>query len=158
MFTLSKDVASIIRSLGDPDATVIGHGMGGLLGWTAAALQPESVNRLVAISAPHPVRMREAILGDRAQLAAMSYIFGFQRPLIPERQLTANNAERIETFLRRWSGDPAWPDPLGGALPRSVPGRRDVALFAGVLPLGIPLNSSSRRPPIQSGHDRQSRW
>ncbi len=115
MFTLSKDVASIIRSLGDPDATVIGHGMGGLLGWTAAALQPESVNRLVAISAPHPVRMREAILGDRAQLAAMSYIFGFQRPLIPERQLTAKNAERIETFLRRWSGDPAWPDPGSAA-------------------------------------------
>ena len=110
LFTLSKDVAAIIRSLGDPSAAVIGHGMGGMLGWTAAALEPESVNRLVAISAPHPVRMRESLLGDRAQLAAMSYIVGFQRPLIPERQLTRNDAERVDAFLRRWSGDPAWPD------------------------------------------------
>ncbi len=110
LFTLSKDIASIIRSLGDPSATVVGHGVGGLLGWTAAALEPEAVNRLVAISAPHPVRLREAILSDRAQLAAMSYAIGFQRPIIPERQLTRNSAERVEDFLRRWSGDPAWPD------------------------------------------------
>ena len=109
-FTLSKDIASIIRSLGDPSATVIGHGIGGQLGWSTAALQPESVNRLVAISAPHPVRMRDAILGDRAQLAAMSYALGYQRPILPERNLTKNNAEQVDEFLRRWSADPAWPD------------------------------------------------
>ncbi len=108
-FTLSKDIAAIIRSLGDPSATVIGHGIGGQLGWTTAALAPESVNRLVAISAPHPVRMREAILGDRAQLAAMSYVLGYQIPIFPERKLTKNNAEQIDAFLRQWSADPAWP-------------------------------------------------
>lgn len=109
-FTLSRDVSSIIGSLGDPNATVIGHGIGGQLGWTTAALHPESVNRLVAISAPHPLRMREAIRSDRAQLAAMSYTLGYQRPIFPERKLTKNNAAEIDTYLHRWSADPTWPD------------------------------------------------
>jgi pimeloyl-ACP methyl ester carboxylesterase len=55
--------------------------------------------------------MREAVFADRAQMAAMSYALGFQRPIMPERQLTRNNAEKVEEFLRRWSADPSWPDP-----------------------------------------------
>lgn len=110
LFTLSNDLASIIRSLGDPNAVVIGHGIGAQIGWTTAALHPDSLSRLVAISAPHPLRMREAVFADRAQLAAMNYALGFQRPFIPERQLTRNNAERVEDFLRRWSADPGWID------------------------------------------------
>src|SRR5882757_9614171 len=39
-FTLGGDVAGMIRSLGAPSATIVGHGWGGLLGWTVAALEP----------------------------------------------------------------------------------------------------------------------
>ncbi|MEI8081551.1 MAG: alpha/beta hydrolase [Actinomycetes bacterium] len=111
MFTLSRDVAGVIGSLGDRDATLIGHGMGGLLAWTTAALHPEGVNRLAVLSIPHPLRMREAILHDRAQLAASSYVLGFQRPWIPERQLVADDALAIERMLQEWSAAPSWPDP-----------------------------------------------
>ncbi|MGV1078224.1 MAG: alpha/beta fold hydrolase [Candidatus Nanopelagicales bacterium] len=110
MYSLSHDVAGVIRSLGERNATVIGHGIGGMLAWTTAALQPDVVSRLAAISVPHPVRMRESILGDRAQLQASGYILAFQRPWIPERQLVADNAQRIEAFLRSWAANPAWPD------------------------------------------------
>jgi len=108
--TSAKDIAGIIRSLGEPSATVIGHGMGALLGWSTASLAPDVVNRLVAISMPHPVRMRHCLLSDRGQLAASSYLMGFQRPWIPERQLVGNDAEAIERYLSEWSADPAWPD------------------------------------------------
>ena len=110
-FTLARDVVGVIHSLGEPNAVVIGHGMGGMLAWSVAGLHPDAVNRVGIISSPHPVRMRESILGDRAQLQASSYIIGFQRPWIPERQLVANDAAKIEQYLREWSADPAWPDP-----------------------------------------------
>lgn len=111
LFTLSRDVASVIRSLGERSATVIGHGVGGLVGWTVAALHPETTDRLVAVSVPHPVRMRTALTHDRAQFSAQKHVVGFQRPIIPERQLMANDGQRVEDLLRRYSADPAWPDP-----------------------------------------------
>jgi pimeloyl-ACP methyl ester carboxylesterase len=110
LFSAAKDTAGIIRGLGEPNATVVGHGLGAMLGWSTAALEPDVVNRLVAISTAHPVQMRHALLSDRGQLAASGYIFGFQRPWLPERQLVSDDAAQIEHFLRSWSGDPAWPD------------------------------------------------
>lgn len=106
---LARDLAGVIRTLGEPGAVIIGHGTGGLLAWTAAALHPEVVHRLIVVSAPHPSRMRQALLKDKAQLAALSYVFGFQRPWLPERQLLADNAVAIDRFLRDWSGSPSWP-------------------------------------------------
>ena len=108
--TSAKDIAAIIRSLGEPSATVISQGVGALLGWSTASLEPAVVNRLVAISMPHPVRMRHCLLTDRGQLAASSYLMGFQRPWIPERQLVADDASKIERYLSSWSADPTWPD------------------------------------------------
>lgn len=110
LFTLARDTASVIRSLGERDAVVVGHGMGGLVAWSTAALHPETVTHLVAVSCPHPVRMRTAITHDRAQFAAQRYVLGFQRPWVPERQLVANDGALVEDLLRRWSGDPSWPD------------------------------------------------
>lgn len=109
-FTLSRDIASVIRSLGEPGAALIGHGTGGVLAWTTAAFHPSVVRRLVTVSAPHPVRLRHGLLRDRAQSAALSYVLGYQRPWIPERQLTANHAAEVEAFLRKWTGRPRWPD------------------------------------------------
>lgn len=109
--TLARDLAGIIRSLGEPGAVVVGHGTGGLIGWTTAALIPQVVHRLVAVSSPHPLRLRHALTHDRDQRAAMRYIFGFQRPLIPERQLTAHDAQRVDAFLHKWSGNNHWPSP-----------------------------------------------
>jgi pimeloyl-ACP methyl ester carboxylesterase len=110
LFTLTRDVSAVIRSLGFESATIIGQGIGGLLGWSTASLHSGSVNGLVAVAAPHPLRMRQALLGDRAQIQASAHMFGFQRPWVPERNLVADEAEAIEGLLRDWSADPAWPD------------------------------------------------
>jgi len=117
---LCDDIAGVIGSLGAQDATIIGHGLGGLLGWSTAALRPSVVNRLIALSAPHPTRMREALRNDRAQRHASSYLFGFQRPWIPERQLCANNAESIADMLTKWSADPQWPTDEESAMFRAA--------------------------------------
>ena len=53
------DVAGVIRSLGESDAVIVGHGWGGLGAWSTAVLEPETVRAIVPVSMPHP-RQRPA--------------------------------------------------------------------------------------------------
>ena len=109
-FTLSADVAGVIRSLGARNAVVVGHGWGAFLGWTSAVLEPSVVRAIVPISMPHPRRLRESLISDREQRRASDYVFGFQVPTTPERDLLQNNAAKVADILRNWSGTPNWPD------------------------------------------------
>lgn len=67
---LALDVTGVIRSLGEPDAALVGHDMGGYLAWTAAVMRPKLVRRLVVSSMPHPRRWRSSMLSDLAQSRA----------------------------------------------------------------------------------------
>ena len=107
-FASSRDVVSVIRSLGAAQATIVGHGWGGFLAWTAAALHPDAVAAIAPIAMAHPSRLRTAMMSDRAQQRASGYVLGFQRPWAPERALVANRAARISSYLRDWSADSTW--------------------------------------------------
>ena len=107
--TLAADVAGVIRSLGARDAVVVGHGWGGLVAWTVGVAAPGQVRRIVAVSMAHPRRLRQAHLTDRHQLNASRHILGFQRPIVPERQLVADDAAIVGDLLHLWSR-PGWPD------------------------------------------------
>ncbi|MYR26300.1 MULTISPECIES: alpha/beta hydrolase [unclassified Streptomyces] len=106
---LALDITGVIRSLGEPDAALVGHDLGGYLAWTAAVMRPKLVRRLVVSSMPHPRRWRAAMLRDPRQSAAGSYVWGFQRPWVPERQLVADEGALVGELLRNWSG-PRLPD------------------------------------------------
>ncbi|MEP6463207.1 MAG: alpha/beta fold hydrolase [Frankiaceae bacterium] len=110
VLTLAQDVAGMVRALGERQAVIIGHGWGGLLGWTLATVAPELVSRLAVISMPHPRRLRSAMLHDRAQLRATGYGLRFQLPRIPEQWLTRNQAANVGRLLADWSAAD-WPDP-----------------------------------------------
>jgi pimeloyl-ACP methyl ester carboxylesterase len=107
-YTLSADVAGLVRALGETDAVLVGHGIGGILAWAAAGLHPQVVRRLVVLAAPHPVRQRAAYLTNPDQLRSSGYAFGFQVPFLPEHRLTLNSAAAVGDLLRRWSG-PGYP-------------------------------------------------
>jgi len=110
LVTAAADAAGLVRSLGEANAIIVGHDWGGLIGWTTAAYFPKVVRRLAVISVPHPLRVRGAVLADpRGQGRRSGYALGFQLPVLPERQLTSSNAERVGRLLRNWSG-PGWPD------------------------------------------------
>lgn len=109
--TLSADVTGVIRSLGERDAIVVGHGWGGFLAWTTATLHPEAVRGIVPVSMPHPLRLRASLLGDAAQRRASRYVFGFQVPATPERDLLEDGAAEVGRLLHAWSATPGWPDP-----------------------------------------------
>ncbi|WP_030456224.1 alpha/beta fold hydrolase [Herbidospora cretacea] len=106
--TLAGDAAGLIRAMGETGAIVVGHGWGGLMGWTMAARDAKFVRRLVVVSSPHPLRLRTALLTDPRQLRASRHAFGFQVPLWPEHRLTRKNAARVGRLLDAWAG-PAWP-------------------------------------------------
>lgn len=106
--TLAADVAGLVRALGERDAMIVGHDWGGLLAWTIGTLHPRVVRRLAVLDAPHPLRLRNALVTDpRGQLRASRYVFGYQAPRLAESLLTRNDAEYVGTLFERWSG-PAW--------------------------------------------------
>lgn len=107
-FTASRDIDAVVRSLGESSATLVGHGFGGLLTWSAASLNPDLVKRHIAVSSAHPNRLRYETLHNGAQRKASSFVWGLQRPWVPERQLVANDAQAVEDFLRQWSVDESW--------------------------------------------------
>ncbi|MET7639575.1 alpha/beta hydrolase [Streptomyces sp. NPDC005438] len=101
---LALDVTGVIRSLGEPDAALVGHGLGGYLSWTAAVMRPKLVRRLVVSSMPHPRVWRRAMLTDPRQTSAAAHVWGFQVPFVPERQLAANGGALVGQVLRDWWG------------------------------------------------------
>ena len=103
---LATDVAAVIRSLGASDAVVVGHDWGGWISWSMPALEPEVTRAVAAISIAHPLAMRRGASGRRGQAAASRYVWGFQVPIRPERQLVRPGA--VEALLRRGSGT-SWP-------------------------------------------------
>ncbi|MDH6540908.1 alpha/beta fold hydrolase [Streptomyces lavendulae] len=101
---LALDITGVVRSLGEPDAALVGHDLGGYLAWTAAVMRPKLVRRLVVSSMPHPRRWRSAMLADFGQTRASSHVWGFQRPFVPERQLVADDGALVAELIREWSG------------------------------------------------------
>lgn len=105
--TLAADVAGVIRALGEPQATLVGHGWGGLVAWSTAVLQALHVARLAVVSAPHPLRLRGS--GRMRSLRAATQAAAYQLPVLPEKRLAARDGAQVENILRR-SSRPGWPD------------------------------------------------
>ena len=87
---LALDITGVIRSLGEPDAALVGHDLGGYLAWTAAVMRPKLVRRLAVASMPHPRVWRSALLTDPRQTVASGAVWRFQSPWLPERRLVAD--------------------------------------------------------------------
>jgi pimeloyl-ACP methyl ester carboxylesterase len=106
-YTLCGDVAALIRALGANDAHVVGHDWGGYLAWATATQHPRVVNRLTVLSAPHLLRVTQALRSDAQQVRLSSYIAYFQTPKGPEKRL--QQGDLVAELLDRWGG-PGFPD------------------------------------------------
>jgi len=93
---LVEDVQAVIKAEGYSKATVIGHDWGAAIAWNYAFSHPETLERLVILSVPHPANMGR-------QLAAApqnsNYARNFQKEG-SENNLTAEG-------LAGWVRDPA---------------------------------------------------
>lgn len=104
--TLARDVAGVIRSLGEQEAVVVGHGVGGIVAWSMPALEPSVTRAVGAVSALHPVRMHTGAV-VRAMLRRTSgrFLAFVQLPWFPERAMT--RAGLTGRVLTEW-GAPGW--------------------------------------------------
>lgn len=102
---LQEDVAALIRALGHERAHVVGHDWGGIVAWALAIRQPEVVERLVILNAPHPAAFRR-VARKPAQWRRSWYIFFFQLPWLPERFLHRFGAWALRgTNPKAYSGE-----------------------------------------------------
>jgi pimeloyl-ACP methyl ester carboxylesterase len=107
LWTLSGDVAGLVRALGERQADLVGQDWGGILGWCTAALHPRVVRSVTVLAAAHPRAMGQALLRDPAQRSAARYLAIFQAPWLPERDLARDGAMLVEEILRNGAG-PRW--------------------------------------------------
>jgi epoxide hydrolase 4 len=107
---LARDAAALVRALGRDRATLVGHDWGGVVAFTAAHVEPDAVERLVVLNAPHPGTMLGELVRNPRQLRRSLYMLFFQLPLLPERALTRNDATLVARTLRGGSHvREAWP-------------------------------------------------
>ncbi|QBJ96985.1 alpha/beta hydrolase [Rhodococcus sp. ABRD24] len=112
-WTLAGDIAGLIRAMGHNNATLIGHADGGLVCWATALLHPTLVKSIALVSSPHPIALRQAVVHDGRQRAALLPTFlDYQVPWRPERRLVRHDGAEVERLLRARSG-PAWPQSTG---------------------------------------------
>src|SRR6202050_170630 len=78
LVTAAADAAGLVRSLGEANAIVVGHGWGGLVAWTLGVYYPKVAARLAVVSMAHPLRLRSALLTDPlGQGRRRGYAVGF---------------------------------------------------------------------------------
>ena len=88
MPTLAQDALGVIRSLGESEAVVVGHGVGGAVAWTMAATAPDQVRAIAVISAPYPPHLSSgALVRAMASRSAARHVLSTLVPGRPERSL-----------------------------------------------------------------------
>ena len=93
------DVIGVLDHLSIPRVHLVGHDWGAAISWMTAALAPDRVASLTALSVGHPTAFRTAGWGQREK---SWYMLLFQLPGIAERWLSADGFQN----LRSWSRHP----------------------------------------------------
>lgn len=102
---MAADVAGVIRSLGEADAVVVGHDVGGALAWSLPNAHPEAVRAISVIGMPHPAGLTRLASAARGLTSLLS----LDRPLRQEREL-ARGPAYVDRILRSWAAPGAtWP-------------------------------------------------
>ena len=96
---LTQDLAAIVRSLGTSRAVVIGQGRGGFLAWSVAALEPDVVEGVMTVSAPHPRTLQR--LGTHLTLKTWRQVLKTLIPHYAAKRLT--DEEVLRKLLTDWS-------------------------------------------------------
>jgi epoxide hydrolase 4 len=87
---LAADVQALVRFFGREKASVVGHDWGGAAAWAFAALYPQAVERLAVLNCPHPGHFQKKLFASLRQLRRSWYMFFFQIPLLPERNILSD--------------------------------------------------------------------
>lgn len=136
------DVIGVLDHLSIPQVHLVGHDWGAAISWMTAALVPDRVASLTALSVGHPTALRTA---GWAQREKSWYMLLFQFPGVAERWLSADGFRN----LREWSRHPdiqavverlADPEALAASL----------NLYRAILPPTRLIEPPLELPPVQA--------
>lgn len=119
MDQLVADVVSLLDVLGVAKVRLVGHDWGAGIGWQAAILHPERIDRYVAISVGHPTSFKR---GGFKQKLSSWYMLMFQLRGFAEWLISVNDFElfgRLSGFpqeVPNWRADLGRPGRLTAAL------------------------------------------
>lgn len=96
---LIRDVASVLKVIGQARAHIVGHDWGGIIAWAFAGRYPEMVDKLAIINAPHMQIYFEKLW--RSSQSVRSFYAGFFKlPVLPEKLLAANDYYLLRRVFR----------------------------------------------------------
>ncbi|OYN75594.1 alpha/beta fold hydrolase [Mycolicibacterium sphagni] len=103
--TLARDPLALIEALGADEAVLIGHDWGAGAAYSAAALGPDRVTKLITVAIPHPATLKPAL----RKLWGVRHFAVYKLPGAAKR-FARNDFAALPAICRRWS--PTWsPDP-----------------------------------------------
>lgn len=97
---LAADVLGLINASAPTRVSLVGHDWGGIVAWWVALTDPERVERLAVLNAPHPAAFRRYLWSHPRQLLRSWYVFLFQLPWLPEALLRWRNWWALARMLR----------------------------------------------------------
>lgn len=98
---LGRDVIALIDALGKPRADLVGHDWGALAAYSATALAPEKVGRLVTMVIPHPATLKVRLKDVRRVRHFLAL-----RKRGAARRFAKNDYAGVDELYARWS--PTW--------------------------------------------------
>jgi epoxide hydrolase 4 len=105
---LVADVAALVRATGRARAHIVGHDWGGILAWAFAGANPDLLDKLAILNAPHLRLYTEQVRRLSRQTLRAWYLLFFRIPLIAERTLAARDFGAVRDMFRRLPKQPAF--------------------------------------------------
>ncbi|MDQ6687650.1 MAG: alpha/beta fold hydrolase [Actinomycetota bacterium] len=85
---LVADVAQLIETAGLGPVHLVGHDWGAAVAWGVGADRPDLLRTLSTLSVPHPAAFLRSLVTSQQGLKSW-YMYFFQLPWLPERQVTS---------------------------------------------------------------------
>lgn len=148
-FTLAADIAGMVRALGEREAILLGQGYGGVQAFNTAIMYAEQIRAVIAISAPHPIRMARLRRPIRTDPYGRLLTFA-ALPINPDRRLAASGGAMLERIVRSHAG-PAWA--ASADFEQTIAGMRRSIVTPGAARGALePLRWVARSPYRADGH------
>ena len=137
---LIGDLLGVLDTLDIGRAHLVGHDWGAAIAWMAAALVPERVASITALSVGHPAALRAAGLRQREK---SWYMLLFQFTGVAERWLSDNGFRN----LREWSAHPGI-ESVVERLADPAAMTASLALYRAILPPESLVEAPAPIPPV----------
>ena len=105
--TIIEEIKIFVETLleGDTETKIIllGHGLGGHICWKFAQKYPDKVEKLIAISAPHPTIWLKHVTSSWRNIVDNRWVYMCRLPVLAEHKLRKYTQSLFKDRFKDWS-------------------------------------------------------